>query len=209
VATPNFLDGYELANDTIRRFWDECPMGRLATTIIETLSNLEKGYVTIKAEVYRDFADLVPAATGYAYGNVATMTPSMKKWLIEDTETSCLARGIKTLSPSAGSRASVENMMQVEGLKLVPDMPIGTLEVQVSEARDPWSFGAAVESMATQIITGTTPDAAPLCDHGSARLWKEGESSRGKYAGWVCAEKSKERQCKAQWLTLSADGKWL
>lgn len=197
VAAPSFMDGYELANDSIRRFWVEYPMGRLATSIIEAFSDLEKGYVTIKSEVFKDYDDHMPSATAYAFGNVATYQPTMKRFYVEDTETSSLARAIKTLSPSA-SRPSVEDMVKVEGLSLVPDMPTATFEIQVSEPRDPWSFNAALESTLTAI---PTPDAPASCRHGSMG-WKEGISEKtGKaFQGWVCQEKNRDQQCKAIWL---------
>ena len=197
MPTPSFMDGYELANDSIRRFWSEFPMGRLATTIVQELSDLEKGYVTVKGEVFRDFDDLMPAATGYAFGNIATYAPTMKRFYVEDTETSSLARAIKTLSPS-NQRPSVEDMVKVEGLRLVPEMPTASVEVQVSESRDPWSFGSALESTAAQI---TAPTAPVSCRHGGMG-WKEGVSEKtGKpFSGWVCQEKNRDQQCKAIWL---------
>jgi len=197
MPTANFMDGYELANDSIRRFWNECPMGRLATTIVESLSNLEKGYVTVKAEVFRDFEDQVPASTGYAFGNVQTFTATMKKFYVEDTETSAIARAIKTLSPSS-QRPSHEDMVKVESLKLVPDMPTASIDIEVSESRDPWSFNSVLESTAKTIAA---PDAPASCRHGSMG-WKEGVSEKtGKpFSGWVCQEKNREQQCKAIWL---------
>lgn len=113
VSSPDFLKGYELANDSIRRFWSEFPVGRLATLIVEPLTNFDKGYVTIKGEVFRHFDDPLPSATGYAFGNVATYLASMKRFYVEDTETSALARAIKTLSPST-MRPSVEEMNRVD-----------------------------------------------------------------------------------------------
>jgi hypothetical protein len=197
VPAANFLDGYELANESVRRFWVEFPVGRLSTSIIETLSDLEKGYVTIKAEVFREFEDFQPAATGYAFGNVATYPVTMKKFYVEDTETSALARAIKTLSPSA-ERPSVEDMVKVEGLKLVPEMPTASVEIQVSESRDPWSFGSVLEDTSKAIAT---PNAPVSCRHG-AMGWKEGVSEKtGKpFSGWVCQEKNRDQQCKAIWL---------
>ena len=47
----NFLDNYELANDTIKRFWAEFPAGRIVP-IIEDI-NLTAGYVLFRVEVYK------------------------------------------------------------------------------------------------------------------------------------------------------------
>jgi len=191
------MDGYELANDTIRRFWIEFPMGRLATEIVQEKSDLEKGYVTFKAEIFRDYDDSKPSATGHAFGNVATYQPTMKRFYVEDTETSSLARAIKTLSPSS-QRPSHEDMVKVEGLTLVPDMPTASFDIQVSESRDPWSFGSVLESTAAEI---PAPNAPASCRHGSMG-WKEGTSEKtGKpFQGWVCQEKNRDQQCKAIWL---------
>jgi hypothetical protein len=139
-----------------------------------------------------------------AYGNVEFYPANMKKWFVEDTWTSCISRAVKTLSPSKAI-PSAEDMARVE---MYNSMPTATVGVTVTETRDPWSFGAAVEATAGQILSGNAPEIAPSCVHGS-RLWKEGESARGKYAGWVCSEKNKATQCKAEWLTLSADGRWV
>jgi hypothetical protein len=97
------------------------------------------------------------------------------------------------------ARPSFEEMRRVNLSVVPPTEP---------EARDPWSFGSAVDSTVNAIVAGEAPQIAPSCSHGH-RLWKEGESARGKYAGWVCSEKNKANQCKAQWLTLSADGRWV
>lgn len=199
-----FLSDYEFANDTIIRFHNEFPMGRIHTYFDKELTDVQRGYVTVITDVYRDVNDVHPAVSNVGFGNVEFYPANMKKWFVEDTWTSCISRAIKTLSPSS-SIPSKEDMARVE---MYNSMPVATVGVTVSESRDPWSFGAAVESTAGQILSGTAPAAAPQCIHGS-RLWKEGESARGKYAGWVCSEKNKATQCKAEWLTLSADGKWI
>jgi len=198
VNSPDFLKGYELANDSIRRFWVEFPAGRLSTSIVEPLTNFEKGYVTIKGEVYRDFDDPIPAATGYAHGNVATYLASMKRFYCEDTETSALARAIKTLSPSE-MRPSVEEMNRVDRLTLVPEMPKAEVEIQVSQERDPWTVYESITALDGSLGFAQPPE-SPTCIHGFM-IFKEGVSAKtGKpYKGHVCSSKSKEDQCKARW----------
>jgi hypothetical protein len=106
----SFLEGYELANDTIIRFRKEYPSGRIITSIHD--AELKEGWVLVKAEIFREFEDHVPSATDFAYGNVATYPQNMKKWFVEDTVTSCISRAIKLLSPSA-ARPSREDMARV------------------------------------------------------------------------------------------------
>ena len=210
MASSDFLKGYELANDSIRRFWSERPHGRLKTSIVESLTNLEKGYVTFKAEVWvgtfhddscaycKDVVEQIePSATGYAYGNVATYLASMKRFYVEDTETSALARAIKTLSPST-MRPSVEEMNRVDYLTVVPEMPRGEVEIQVSEERDPWTISQDLTIKPPKDLT------APLCSHGFME-WLEGTSkSTGRpYNGWVCTSKNESDKCKAIWLKVT------
>jgi hypothetical protein len=70
----------------------------------------------VKAEAYREYEDAVPSAVDYAFGNVATLTNNMKKWLIEDTVTSAYGRVIGLLTPSEGGRPTKQDMEKVETL---------------------------------------------------------------------------------------------
>jgi hypothetical protein len=201
-----FLSEYEFANDTIVRFHEEYPNGRIYTFFLkgDEYTNLAKGYCTVKTEVYRDQLDVNPAVTNIGYGNVDFYPANMKKWFVEDTWTSCISRAIKTLSPSK-SIPSAEDMARVEMYNSMPTAQVG---VTVKESRDPWTMETVLEETVSEIMAGQTRPPAPECRHGHM-LWKEGEGSRGKYAGWVCAEKVKANQCKAQWLNLNADGRWV
>ena len=113
-----FLDNYELANDTIKRFWVEHPTGRIMPIIVDI--DLTAGWVLFKVEVYREYEDHQPSAIGHAYGNVTYYPANMRRWFIEDSETSAIARAIKLLTPST-ERPSREDMQKVEALKPMPD----------------------------------------------------------------------------------------
>jgi hypothetical protein len=153
----------------------------------------------VKSDLYRDINDLIPFATDYA----EEIRTSSNKFPLENASTSAIGRSMHSGGLSKFSegiaRPSFEEMRRVNLSVVPPTEP---------EARDPWSFGSAVDSTVNAIVAGEAPQIAPSCTHGH-RLWKEGESARGKYAGWVCSEKNKANQCKAQWLTLSADGRWV
>ena len=127
---------------------------------------------------------------------------------LENASTSSIGRSLHTSGLSKFSegiaRPSFEEMKRVN-LSVVPaEQP----SAPVTDDRDYWSFGASIDSTINQVVSGEAPSEAPQCAHGHM-LWKEGESTRGKYAGWVCSEKIKANQCKAQWLKLSADGRWV
>lgn len=196
----NFLDNYELANDTIKRFWVEFPAGRIVP-IIEDI-NLTAGYVLFRVEVYKEFEDFNPSAVSHAYGNVNYYPATMKRWFIEDTETSAIARAIKLLTPSA-ERPSREDMQKVEESK--PN------DVQDFWATNPAASGIptlaqAVETLATTM--GAQVGAGkPTCNHGP-RVWKTGHKDGRAWGNYGCTEKSRANQCEPSWYVLGTDGQW-
>ena len=195
-----FLDNYEDVNARIKRFRTEFPSGRLVAYIEDI--DIIKGTVLVKAEAYREYEDAVPSAVDYAFGNVATLTNNMKKWLIEDTVTSAYGRVIGLLTPSEHARPTVQDMQKVENLPADPD---------------PWSTKAAIEDMPTMATAvneiahtlGAEQVAeAPRCAHGTM-VWAEGTSKAGKpWACYRCTERNKATQCQPNWYVMTSSGKW-
>jgi hypothetical protein len=79
-------------------------------------------------------------------------------------------------------------------------MPLGEVEIQISEQRDPWSsFGEAVDTVANNLVTGTAMLDVPHCQHG-AMAFKDGVGKTGKpYEGFVCTNKDRDFQCPPRW----------
>jgi len=196
---PDFLENYELANDSIKRFHDEYPTGRLVA-IIEDI-DLAAGWVLIKAEAYREYEDHLPSAVDFAYGNVAFYPANMKKWFVEDTTTSALARVIKLLTPSA-ARPSREDMQKVETLAPMPD-------TQDFWATEPETAGIPVLADAVATVAaglgGGAIEGKPLCVHG-ARVWRTGEKNGRAWYNYGCSEKNRSNQCSPIWYVLTSDG---
>lgn len=197
-----FLDGYEDVNARIKRFRAEFPTGRLIAYIEDI--DVVKGTVLVKAEAYREYEDHVPSAVDYAFGNVATLTNNMKKWLIEDTVTSAYGRVIGLLTPSEGGRPTRQDMEKVETL------PADS---------DPWSTKAASEGIATmstaiseveQSLGGEQVAARFSCRHGDM-VWGEGTAkSTGKpWGAYKCTEKNRAEQCNPVWHVINSQGKWV
>jgi len=178
------LDGYELANDSIKRFRAEFPSGRIIPVLLDW--DLIKGYVLYRCDVYREYEDVYPSASSTAYGNVEFYPPHMKRWFIEDTETSAITRAIKLLTPSA-ERPSRATKAASEG--------ISTMATAIAEIQ--------------QGLGGELPGEPPRCVHGT-RVWAEGKSSKtGKdWAAWRCTQNNKNTQCDPIWQVLGSDGKW-
>lgn len=58
-------DEYITVSERIEKFYAKFPQGRILTNIVE--HSAETGFILIRAEVYRDPEDALPAATGHAY----------------------------------------------------------------------------------------------------------------------------------------------
>ncbi|HVF66739.1 MAG TPA: hypothetical protein VM914_03695 [Pyrinomonadaceae bacterium] len=58
-------DEYITVHERIEKFYEKFPEGRILTSITE--HNAETGFVLMRAEVYRNPDDALPAATGHAY----------------------------------------------------------------------------------------------------------------------------------------------
>lgn len=58
-------DEYITVSERIEKFYTKFPQGRIITTVME--HNQETGFILMRAEVYREPDDALPAATGHAY----------------------------------------------------------------------------------------------------------------------------------------------
>ena len=198
----SFLDNYEDVNARITRFRSEFPSGRLVTVIED--KDLAAGWVLVRAEAYREFEDAVPSAVDYAYGNVASLTQNMKKWLVEDTSTSAIGRCIGLLSPSPAGRPTRQDMERVETLPATSD-PWTTVKVATETGTT--ALTTAMAEIGSQ-LGGELVAASPRCAHGSM-IWKQAAAGSPKnWGGYFCTEKTKATQCPPYWHVLASDGKW-
>jgi len=189
------LAEYETALQRIKRFRDEFPAGRLETSIIDV--DLTKGHVLIEARAYREHEDVVPAAVDYAYGNQAFYNQNMKRWFIEDTSTSAIARVISLLSPGE-HRSTAETMAQVvtDSPASLESDPWATVTITAEGTAEPLASGL---NLIQGALGGEIVAQGETCEHGRM-VFKEGISSKtgNKYKGWVCPSKAKP-QCAPRW----------
>ena len=59
-------DEYITVHERIEKFYAKWPTGRILTSIVE--HNAETGFVLVRAEIYREQDDALPAATGRLVG---------------------------------------------------------------------------------------------------------------------------------------------
>lgn len=106
----NALKDYVEVNVRIERFWAKYPNGRIETEV--TLLPSEPQEVLIKAIVFRDANDVVPASTGHAH-EVKGSTYINKTSFIENGETSAIGRALAILGfeikKSIASKEEVAN----------------------------------------------------------------------------------------------------
>ena len=194
----NFLENYESANDTIIRFRKEHVTGRIVTSIQD--AQLTAGWVLVKCEVFKEYEDTVPSAVDFAYGNVATYPQNMKKWFVEDTVTSCIARAIKLLSPSA-ARPSREDMARVE-FEATPSKDESDLWATLTVTTAETQTGAEPVGNLLTLVKETppAPQRNPFCTHGEMRLNKSKPGAAKTWSGFFCPEKDRDAQCTPIWL---------
>jgi pyruvate/2-oxoglutarate dehydrogenase complex dihydrolipoamide acyltransferase (E2) component len=87
-------DEYITVSERIEKFYAKFPQGRIITTIIE--HSAETGFILIRAEVYREPDDALPAATGHAY-ELKSAGPVQAGSYVEVCETSSVGRALALL----------------------------------------------------------------------------------------------------------------
>jgi len=198
----SFLDNYEDVNTRIKRFRAEYPAGRLVAFIEDV--NLKEGWILIRAEAYKEYEDHLPSAIDYAYGNVASLTQNMKKWVVEDTVTSAYGRVIGLLSPS-DARPTRQDMQRVESLPASSD-PWATLAItQTAHETGTTALTTAVAEIQGQLGSELVA-APPRCGHGTM-IWKQAAAGSPKnWGGYFCTEKTKATQCAPNWHVMTSSG---
>ncbi len=198
----SFLDNYEDVNARITRFRSEFPSGRLVAVIED--KDLTAGWVLVRAEAYKEYEDVLPSAVDYAYGNVASLTANMRKWLVEDTSTSAIGRVIGLLSPSPAGRPTRQDMERVETLPAASD-PWAT--VKIAQDTGTTALTTAMKEIGAQLGGELVAEPA-RCAHGTM-IWKQAAAGSPKnWGGYFCTQKTKATQCTPYWHVLASDGKW-
>ena len=186
------LSQYEDAATLNRWFINNYPLGRIDLAIAEI--NLDKGIVIFKGSVYRDINDAAPAVSNYAKGERDDYPAHMRKWYLEDTATSCIARCL-TLLKGSNKTAPKESMMRATAWSIEP-------KAALNEALR--SDSTVVPEIVMREV-GTLPE--QVCEDGTRMRFKEGisKTTQKPFKGYVC---ECGKGCPPKWASLSANGTW-
>ena len=218
------LEDYETVAMLNKWFVENYPMGR--TNIEITYHDVEKGYITCKAEVYRDANDANPATSNIAHGVRDMYIQNMRRFYAEDIASSALGRAITLLK--GGQTATRDDMEKVGQVADKPTPKPFTQKlaekITVEVEDDPWTIkavepaGTAAEAVAlVQEVLGATKidKDIPHCKHGQME-WGTGTSKAGKpWAAMRCnaqpmnGEKwSQVNKCDPIWYVIDNNGAW-
>lgn len=182
------LTQYEDAATLNRWFISSFPMGRINLLLVE--SNLDKGIVVFRGDVYRDSNDANPAVSNYAKGERDDYPAHMRKWYLEDTATSCIARCL-TLLKGSNKTAPKESMVRATSWSVEPKPELERELLQVNPV---------------ETLTREVENLRELhCEGGVRMLYKAGisKTTNKPFAGYVCVCGQK---CQPVWGTAKGDG---
>ena len=218
------LEDYEDVATLNRWFIENYPMGR--SNLVTEFHDPVNGYIRVRAEIYRDSADTMPAVSNIAFGARDLYNRNMARYYCEDTATSALGRAIILLkgSTKTATRESMEEVAKTQNVvaEVKAKMAQTSKEyVPVAKEDDPWTIRetAPVQTMEQAVETvkavlgGTAPEES--CKHG-ARVWRTGTSKTTKkpYGAWYCSGAhngvllDNADKCDPVWYSIAEDGTW-
>jgi len=217
------LADYEPVEVRLEKFIKDYPAFRISTE----LEVVEATRYIVKAYLYKDSADVVAWATGYAEETVTSRGVNQTSAL-ENCETSAIGRALANAGYAPkGKRPSREEMSKVVTQRAIKPA-LQDLEAAIRKAdaepaeQDYWTtpvneYKKVVDAPVTlnkamdlvQDILGTAEAVeAPTCEHGHMQ-WREGEKNGKAWGGYFCNTAiSSAHRCPTKWYNLGSDGKF-
>lgn len=145
------LKDYVPVAERIEAFYKEYPQGRINTHIVE--HDAERGFILMRAEVYRNPDDAMPSATGHAY-EIRGEGHVNKTSYIENCETGCVGRALAMCGFEVKRGiASREEMEKVQRHQSTKPAPVADSEFSESGA---WKAGDQARDGVLSAETGAT-----------------------------------------------------
>ena len=162
-------DEYITVSERIEKFYAKFPQGRIITTIIE--HSAETGFILMRAEVYREPDDALPAATGHAY-ELKSAGHVQAGSYVEVCETSSVGRALALLGfevrRGVASREEVirgakkQQATAAAAAPARPERPAQTPERAPSPPAAPKEAGDDLDSLILQAAEELGYDAAKV-----------------------------------------------
>ena len=167
------IDEYVTVHERVERFYAKYPQGRITTSILE--HNAETGFVLMRAEVYRDGDDALPAATGHAY-ELRSSGHVQQGSYVEVCETSSVGRALALLGFEVKRGIASREEMQKAARKQQPERAAAPAEKPApapeKAARPAAPAAAAEEEEPSDLDTQILGAAAELgYDAAKVRKW--------------------------------------
>jgi hypothetical protein len=219
------LADYEPVEVRLEKFIKDYPAFRISTE----LEVVEATRYIVKAYLYKDSADVVAWATGYAEETVTSRGVNQTSAL-ENCETSAIGRALANAGYAPkGKRPSREEMTKVVTPRVIKPA-VQDLETAIRKAdaqpaeQDYWTtpvndymkvvdapqtLEKAMQNVSAIIGTGEAQE-APQCKHGHMR-WREGEKNGRAWGGYQCNQMNAggvKSDCPPVWYRMGSDGKW-
>lgn len=143
-ARGNPIQDYVTVAERIERFYERYPDGRIITHIVEHDS--ERGFILMRADVYRNTEDTLPAATGHAY-ELKSEGYVQRTSYIEVCETSCVGRALAMAGFEV--RRGIASREEIEKVSRMPQEPLAREQAPPRKYDDAPEPSAAADSNAT------------------------------------------------------------
>jgi hypothetical protein len=175
----NPLESYVTVAERIEKFYDLYPDGRIITHIVD--HDAERGFILMRAEVYRNLDDALPAATGHAYELKAEGYVQRTSY-IEVCETSSVGRALAMAGFEVrrviASREEMEKSQRGEENERSDKAPLKVVPLQKTplhqEVIDLWG---KLQVAGNHLFANGTKKLAHLIDTAAAKGWEIGTPS--------------------------------
>ena len=217
------LEDYETVAMLNKWFVENYPMGRTSIEII--YHDVENGYITCKAEVYRDANDPFPATSNIAHGVRDQYIQNMRRFYAEDIASSSLGRAITLLKGgNTATRDDMEKVGQIAGSPTPKPFTEKLAEkITMPVEDDPWTVKAVTPApsaadavaLVQEVLGATKIDKdIPHCKHGE-RIWRTGNKNGKPWANMSCPVQPGRQETWAQvdkcdpiWYVIDNNGAW-
>jgi hypothetical protein len=176
-------DEYVTVHERVEKFYTRFPQGRITTSILE--HSAETGFILIRAEVYREQDDAMPAATGHAY-ELRSSGHVQQGSYVEVCETSAVGRALALLGFEVRRGiASREEMQKAARKQPQPAPPPRPAERPAASADGPAPAARAEAKPAQAAQAAAEAGAAPDLDEQILQAAGELGYDAAKVRKWV------------------------